>query len=51
MTPAAPSFGPARVVSPIRAQVGEGPVVTEDGTELLWADILGRKVHRTSLAA
>lgn len=49
MTPGAPSIQPARVVTSIRAQVGEGPVVTEDGTELLWVDILGRKVHRTSL--
>lgn len=42
--------GPARIVSGVRAQCGEGPIVADGHRELLWVDILGKKWHRTSLA-
>lgn len=50
MTARALQAGPARVMTEIRAQCGEGPVATRDGRELLWVDILGQELHRTSLA-
>jgi sugar lactone lactonase YvrE len=50
VTAQALQVGPARMATAIRARVGEGPVVTQDGRELLWVDILGQKLHRTSLA-
>jgi sugar lactone lactonase YvrE len=50
VTARAPQAGPARILTTIRAECGEGPIVTQDGRELLWVDILGRELHRTSLA-
>lgn len=40
----------AEPAAPVVAELGEGPVWDVDTEEMVWVDILGRRIHRTDLS-